>query len=60
MLESKDHWQIQVSSGVLDLTLALRIPGYGVANVKSTPLAFTMWPGLSCLPDKVKAKLGLT
>src|SRR5271156_6494510 len=39
MLESKDHYQTQVFSGVLDLTFALRIPGYRVANVKSTPLA---------------------
>jgi hypothetical protein len=28
MLKSKDHQQIQASSGVLDLTFALRIPGY--------------------------------
>jgi hypothetical protein len=27
-----------VSSGVLDLTFAVRISGYRVANVKSTPL----------------------
>ena len=39
MLESKNHWQIQVSSGVLDLTFAIReCAAMGVANVKSTPL----------------------
>jgi hypothetical protein len=39
MLESKNHQQISVSGGVLDLAFALRIPGSGIANVKSTPPA---------------------
>jgi hypothetical protein len=42
MLESKDHQQIWVFSGVLDLTFALRTPGYRAANVKSTPLALSL------------------
>src|SRR5271155_2518777 len=39
MLESKDHYQIRIPSGVLDLTFASRMCGYRVANLKSTPLA---------------------
>ena len=39
MSESKNHWQIQVSSGVLDLTFPIReCAAMGVANVESTPL----------------------
>jgi hypothetical protein len=40
MSESKDHQQTWASSGVWDSTFALRIPGSGVANVKSAPLVW--------------------
>jgi hypothetical protein len=43
MLESKNHQQTLVSSGVLDLTFASRMLGNRMANVKSTPLA-TLFP----------------
>jgi hypothetical protein len=39
MLETEGHQQMQVSSGVLDLTFAWELRGGGEASVKSTPLA---------------------
>src|ERR1700728_3216082 len=39
MFESKDHWQMQMARGALDLTFASRARGRVVANVKSAPLA---------------------
>src|ERR1700733_12734744 len=40
MLESRDHQQIYISNGVLDLTFAFHARGWTLANVKSTPLGF--------------------
>ena len=39
MLELKDHQQIQLSSGVWDLTFADELAARWDANVKSAPLA---------------------
>ena len=38
MLESKDHQQVIIASGALDLTFAQDIRGWRVAKVKSAPL----------------------
>jgi hypothetical protein len=61
MLESKDHQQIEVFSGVSDLTFALRTPGYRAANVKSTSAQFDAFTSGHSLSDKgMKASSGGT
>src|ERR1700710_2627637 len=54
MLESKNHWQISDSSGVLDLTFAFERMTRRVANVESAPPAplYTAASSSAAVPGK--------
>jgi hypothetical protein len=58
MLASKDHYQLLVASGALDLTFASHISANKRANVKSAPLVqrrqfYRLRSVLSCIPRHV-------